>query len=290
MPSEVWTVKEALDWIVGYLDNKQIDNPRLSAQWLLSHATGLSRIEVYANFDKPLSMQERNILRDGVRRRASNEPLQYIVGEVGFRHIVCKVRKGVLIPRPETEVAVSELLREIGNVENPNVLDLCTGSGCIALSIACEHPSSHVVATDISSEAIALAEENAAELGVADRVEFIECDLACGVPSYYREEFDAIISNPPYIPTEILKNLPDEVSEFEPKLALDGGFDGLDVFRRIIATAADFLKPKGILVVELFEESLDAASEIAGAGGYDVLRLVNDMAGRPRVIVCVRKE
>ena len=192
--TNIWTIKAALDWTVGYLERKGDENPRLSAQWLLSEATGLSRIQLYANFERPLSLDERDVLRAYVTRRGKGEPLQYITGEVGFRHITVKVRPGVLIPRPETEVLVSEALAllpaapkrvaadsrlegedaaregseaqvegegasdEASAPEEPLELlaaDLCTGSGCIACSLAFEHPLVHVLATDIAPEAVA---------------------------------------------------------------------------------------------------------------------------------------
>ena len=226
-----WTVKSALDWTTEYLEGKGDENPLLSSQWLLGEATGLSRVQLYMNYDRPLSEDERGVLRDYVRRRGSGEPLQYITGEVAFRHITVKVRPGVLIPRPETEVLVSEVLAalptpgprdvawnpeaaeqereavaavkkalvEAGESVSPSentesnetaedvavggdfgrsssagmdetrksllVADLCTGSGCIACSLAYEHPDVRVIATDIASEAVALAKENAEALG-----------------------------------------------------------------------------------------------------------------------------
>ena len=243
MTDDVWTIKAALEWTQGYLARKGDENPRLSAEWLLAEATGLRRVELYVNFERPLSMEERDILRGYVSRRGAGEPLQYITGEVAFRHIAVKVRPGVLIPRPETEVLVSEALSllppagrrvardsQIGawegdllraaeaavgesgdgsdafsqvasaleeaggfssegveasgdsGAETLFVADLCTGSGCIACSIAYERPDARVIATDISPDAVALAGENAGALGLADRVRVVECDLAAGVP------------------------------------------------------------------------------------------------------------
>ncbi|MDR0514615.1 MAG: peptide chain release factor N(5)-glutamine methyltransferase, partial [Coriobacteriaceae bacterium] len=154
-----WTIKAALDWTSGYLGHKGDENPRLSAQWLLGAATGLTRIELYTRFDQPLTLSEREALRGMVARRGAGEPLQYITGEVGFRHIALKVRAGVLIPRPETEVLVSEALACLPMPAPEEVLiaDLCTGSGCVACSIATEYPHARVLATDIDPDAVALA-------------------------------------------------------------------------------------------------------------------------------------
>ena len=306
--NDIWTIQAALDWTVGYLERKGDENPRLSAQWLLSEATGLSRIELYANFEQPLSMEERDVLRAYVTRRGKGEPLQYITGEVGFRHITVKVRPGVLIPRPETEVLVSEALAllpaapkrvaqhawpeddlppvpwpegEAGEQrpertadqgvaedestpavasgepapEPPELLvaDLCTGSGCIACSVAYEHPLARVVATDIVPEAVALARDNVAALELGDRVEVLSCDLGEGVDPTLMGAFDLVVSNPPYVPTAVMDDIPREVAEFEPALALDGGADGLDVLRRLLPWCRRALKEGGGFAFELHE-------------------------------------
>ena len=360
---EVWTVKAALDWTCGYLERKGDENPRLSAQWLLSKACDLSRIELYVCADRPLSLDERAVLRGYVTRRGRGEPLQYITGEVGFRHITVRVRSGVLIPRPETEVLVSEVLAslpaprrprafdstisaqegaalldarlrdqgalpqeaasahadglaaehveaeaeakvgaeaeavteaEAGGrlgepVENPArgllVADICTGSGCIACSLAFEHADVRVVATDIAPEAVALARENARELGLDARVEVLECNLGDGVDASLLGRFDAVAANPPYIPTSVLADIPREVTDFEPACALDGGADGLSLFCPLAAWSLRALKPGGTFACELHEGHLDQAAALARDAGFCAVRVVNDLAGRPRVLV-----
>ncbi|WP_417144377.1 N5-glutamine methyltransferase family protein [Raoultibacter massiliensis] len=347
--NDTWTIQAALEWTVGYLERKGDENPRLSSQWLLSEATGLSRIELYAHFDKPLSMEEREVLREYVARRGAGEPLQYITGEVGFRHISVKVEPGVLIPRPETEVLVSEGLavlpappkriaadalasddllagaverseaaadgtadgaasmveedllaapdgkengaaRKAGSIGldgTPELLvaDLCTGTGCIACSIAYEHPETRVIATDIAPEAVALARKNAELLGLADRIEVIECSLGESVAAELIGSFDLVISNPPYIPTAVLADIPKEVSDFEPSLALDGGADGLDLFKPLVAWSVRALKPGAHMAVELHETCLDEAAAIARQAGFIAAKVVEDLAGRPRILV-----
>lgn len=367
--NDVWTIKAALDWTVGYLQRKGDANPRVSAEWLLSEATGLRRIELYTNLERPLSLDERDVLRGYVTRRGKGEPLQYITGEVGFRHIAVKVRPGVLIPRPETEVLVSEALALLPQAQRPRALDsrltldeaaslldaqalrsrvaagweandaagavpgdaapavseaaagaglddasggvsggssgtlgvssavvgpahsecllvadVCTGSGCIACSLAFEHPLVQVVATDLSPDAVALAVENASALGLADRVEVLACDLGQGVDSQLMGAFDLVVSNPPYIPSAVMEEIPREVADFEPALALDGGLDGLDLFRRLLPWCARALKPGGACAFELHETCLDAAAQLARAAGFSDVRIVNDLAGRPRVL------
>ncbi|WP_165171002.1 HemK/PrmC family methyltransferase [Adlercreutzia sp. ZJ242] len=357
---EIWTVKAALDWTCGYLERKGDENPRLSAQWLLSEACGLSRIELYMNAARPLSLDERAVLRGYVTRRGRGEPLQYITGEVGFRHITVRVRPGVLIPRPETEVLVSEVLAALpaparprafdstisaaegeelaaaqavralaaegeraaaegapsvgradeagaGEPAGPDpfasmpqkpqavgagellVADICTGSGCIACSLAYEHAGVRVVATDIAPEAVALARENAEALGLSDRVEVLQGNLGDAIDPRLAGAFDAVVSNPPYVPTDVLAQIPREVAAFEPALALDGGADGLDLFRPLSAWAHAALKPGGVLAVELHEGHLDQAAEVARAAGFADVRIVSDLAQRPRVLVAAKR-
>lgn len=295
MANDIWTVKELLDWCQGYLERHDDPNPRLSAQWLLAHATGLSRIEVYMNFDKPLSPAERDVLRDAVRRRGAGEPLQYIQGEAPFRHLMVKVRPGVLIPRPETEVLVEEALafideRAASEGRVIDVVDCCTGSGCIACSIATERLATHVTATDISPVAVEVAKENIAacegvrgegEPSVAERTEVFECDLFSALAD---ASADVIVSNPPYIPTAVMAELPQEVAAHEPELALEGGADGLDIFRRMLPEMKRVLRPGGAFACELHETCLDTAAELARTAGFDTVRIVNDLVGRPRIL------
>ena len=310
-------MKRILDWIEGYLAQHGDENPRVSAQWLVSEALGVSRMQLFLDAERPLTADERAVLRDWTRRRGAGEPLQYITGEAAFRHITVKVRPGVLIPRPETEVLVSEALALLpaapkpqdaldaevlrqyaeltsaednptgtGETESPSLLvaDICTGSGCIACSIASEHPRTRLISTDISPDAVALARENVERLGLDGRVDVIQCDLAESVDDALLGSFDLVVSNPPYVPTDVLAVIPSEVAEFEPALALDGGPDGLDVYRRLLDWCSRALKPGGALAFELHETCLeDAAAEAEYAGFVDV-RIVEDLAGRPRVL------
>ena len=262
-----------------------------------------------------------------------------------------KVRPGVLIPRPETEVLVSEALsllppagrrvardsqidawegdllraaeavvgesgdssdafsqvasalEEAGGftsegaeasgdsgAETLFVADLCTGSGCIACSIAYERPDARVIATDISPDAVALAGENAGALGLADRVRVVECDLAAGVPEAAIGKLHLVVSNPPYVPTAVMADIPQEVAAFEPALALEGGADGLDVFRREIEWCRRALRPGGGCAFELHETCLDEAASLARAAGFVDVRIVADLAGRPRVLTARKPE
>ena len=329
MTDEIWTAKRILEWIEGYLAQHGDENARVSAQWLVSEALGVSRMQLFLDGERPLTEDERATLRDWTRRRGAGEPLQYITGETSFRHITVKVRPGVLIPRPETEVLVSEalallpaapkpqdeldadLIRQFvelgGEVDNgdvahcpppdngdaarcpgerPSLLvaDICTGSGCIACSLAAEHPLAHVIATDISPDAVALAQENVSHLELEEQVEVIECDLAEGVDPSLMGTFDLVVSNPPYVPSAVLADIPAEVAEHEPALALDGGADGLDVFRRLVTWCTTALKPGGAFAFELHETCLDTAASEAQTVGFTDVRIIRDLANRPRVL------
>lgn len=284
MAPRVWTVKDALDWTVAYFEREGVEAPRRSAEWLLSAATGLSRVEVYAFHERPLTDEERTTLREGVRRRAAGEPLQYVTGEMPFRHLVVRVEPGVFIPRPETEVLVDVVLGALAGVEAPLVLEACTGSGCIACAIATERTDARVVATEISPRSAAVALDNVERLGVADRVRVVECDLFTDVPADLRGSVDLVVSNPPYIPSSDLPELPDEVLGHEPHLALDGGADGLDVVRRIAQEALDWLVPGGVIAMEIDETCGEAASKGVGEW-YQEVSVIRDLAGRDRVVV-----
>lgn len=304
--AEPWTIKRILDWTSGYLGRKGDEHPRLSAEWLLANVCGLSRVELYVNFDKPLEADELAAMRAAIERRAAGEPLQYVTGEMPFRHIVLRCEEGVLIPRPETEVLVDAALegvdaavgRRPAGEKDPDaalapvrVLEVGTGTGCIALSIASERPGTHVTATDLSPRAVALAMRNREALGLEERVELVECDLASGVSPELMGTFSVLVSNPPYIPTAVLASeVPAEVRDHEPALALDGGPDGLDVFRRLLELAPAALEPGGTLAVELFEGALDQAAELARAqGGWSLVEVREDLTHRPRVLVAVRE-
>jgi len=284
----VWTVKAALDWTTTFLTEKADEHPRRSAEWLLSAATGLSRVELYAYFDRPLTEGERAQLRDAVRRRAAGEPLQYVTGEVAFRHIIVKVRPGVLIPRPETEVLVDAVLPTIDAAIDARgealVADVCTGSGCIALAIAQERPAATVAAGDISTVAVEVAQENAARLSLSERVVTGEGDLFAALPAHLLGRLDVVVSNPPYVPSADVPDLPPEVAGFEPHLALDGGADGLAFYRRILADSREWLRPGGVLGVELDERMARIAAAEAEEW-YQQVRVVSDLAGRDRVVV-----
>jgi release factor glutamine methyltransferase len=292
-----WTCGSVLNWTRQHFEKLGDPHPRVTAEWLLSAVTGKSRIELYLSFDEPMTKPELDAMHAAIERRMAGEPLQYVTGEMPFRHIILKCEPGVLIPRPETEILVDEVLAVLGKMEaaDPDaekfrVLEIGTGTGCIALSIAQEDPKTAVVATDISQDAIRLAKRNREALGLEEAVDIVECDLVSGLDPEDEGAFSVVVSNPPYIPSSVMPQLPSEVAHFEPELALDGGADGLDVFRRILAEATPFLAPGGLLATELYEGHLDTAAELARETGlFSDVSVVNDLNNKPRVLLARKK-
>lgn len=279
MGQQVWTIGDTLAWCREYLAHHDDENPKLSAEWLLAAATELTRIELYMHFDRPLTMEERDVLRETLKRRGAGEPLQYISGEAAFRHIVVKTSRGVLIPRPETEVLVDVVLDGLAGADAPCVLEVGCGTGCIACSLAKE-AGAQVLATDISPEAVACAQANVEMLGLEELVEIVERDCVAGIVG----SFDCLVSNPPYIPTAELAELPHEIAGFEPRLALDGGSDGLAFFDRLITEALPLVKGGGLFACELHETCLEeAARRLREAGCVDV-KVTKDLVGRDRIV------
>lgn len=289
-----WTCKDILDWTTSYLERKGDEHPRISAQWLLCAVTGLSRVELYTHFDQPLSPDELAAMHKAIERRVAGEPLQYVTGDTAFRHIIVRCEPEVLIPRPETELLVDFVLDGLPRAADGTpmpalVLEVGTGTGCIACSLARERAKTHVVATDVSPAAIALAARNRDALHLVPYVDIAPGDLAGGVDPALMGHFEALVSNPPYIPSEVIPTLPHEVEGFEPHLALDGGQDGLDVYRRLLDLAPRALRPGGLFAVELFETTLDEAARLAREqGGWATVEVREDYTHRPRFLVARR--
>jgi len=291
--ADVWTVRRILDWTRDYLQKKGDEHPRLSAEWLIGDACGFSRIQIYTNFDHVLTPEELRVMHEGVVRRGRGEPLQYVTGEMPFRHIVLRCEPEVLIPRPETEVLVDAALEGVDAARAAGhaaqVLEVGSGTGCISCSVASERPGTHVTATDLSPAAVSLTQRNRDSLGLGRAVDVIRCDLASGVDEALMGTFDVLVSNPPYIPSAVVPTLPGEVRGFEPGLALDGGGDGLDVFRRILDLAPRALRPGGMLACELFETNVGMAADLCRAqGGWSAVEVREDLTHRPRILVAVR--
>ena len=408
MANEIWTIKRCLEWTKEYLAERGEEHPRLSAEWLLCAATGLARIDLYMRMDETLDASQLETMHAAVVRRAKGEPLQYITGSTQFRMIDVACAPGVLIPRPETEMLVEEVLNyldaevlspeaaarqrvelpwndeveqarkaeaaladerataerraanltaadeaalgsdvlgsrayaeeladreaeeaavraaEAEAVETPEpeldeygiaiedndqqttpaqnaaeanvsapaeprtarVLEVGCGTGCISLSLAWERRG-HVTctATDIEPRAIDLATKNRDALGLtSDEVAFSLTNLVSSIPREEWGTFDVLVSNPPYIPTDVMRSLPHEVKDFEPDLALEGGADGLGIFRRLLNAAPYMLRAGGLFACELYEGALDAAAELCRQAGLSDVRIVHDLTDRPRIV------
>lgn len=414
MANEIWTIKRCLEWTKEYLAEHGEEHPRLSAEWLLCAATGLARIDLYMRMDETLDAAQLETMHAAVVRRAKGEPLQYITGSTQFRMIDVACAPGVLIPRPETEMLVEEVLNYLdaevlspeaaarqrvelpwndeveqtrkaeaalaeerataerraanltaadeaalgsdvlgsrayaeeladreaeeaaaqaaeaeaaeaaepeldeygiaiegndqqttlvqdaaeANVPAPaepriaRVLEVGCGTGCISLSLARERRG-HVActATDIEPRAIDLATKNRDALGLtSDEVAFSLTNLVSSIPHDEWGTFDVLVSNPPYIPTDVMRSLPHEVKDFEPDLALEGGADGLDIFRRLLNAAPYMLRAGGLFACELYEGALDAAAELCRQAGLSDVRIVRDLTDRPRIVRAIVTE
>ena len=277
--TERWTVLKLLQWTADYFRDKGIESPRLDAELLLSATLELDRVALYVNFERPLIADELARYREKVRRRADREPLQYILGETEFWSLPFSVNPAVLIPRADTEVLVEEALKEIDGCSS--VLDVGTGSGAIAVALAHEKPEIKVTALDCSEDALEVARGNARRNGVVERVACLAGDLNSLPPG----PFDMIVSNPPYIPSRDWEQLMPEVRDHEPRLALDGGDDGLEAYRRIAVQALKILSPGGWLLVEVGIGQAAVVSALFKAAGLTEVVQRDDYAGIPRVVM-----
>lgn len=285
MASEAWTVRRLLAWTEDFLRKKGVEAARLEAQILLAHALGCPKIDLYVRHDEEPPEEKRTAFREMIRQRAEGMPVAYLVGYREFYSLPFGVTPAVLIPRPETETLVMVALKLLDPLPNPRVLDLGTGSGCIAVTLAARQKTAQVVAVDVSPDALAVASGNAARHGVADRVTFRQGDLFGPVAG---EAFDLVVSNPPYIAQSEFPALDHGVRDFEPRAALDGGPDGLAVYRRLAADVGLFLKPGGTVLVEIGATQAEAVRDLFGAQ-LEVGKTFPDGAGRPRVVAARRR-
>lgn len=244
-----WTIKSLLTWTTDFLAKKGVESPRLEAQLLLGHVLGCARIELVARSDEEPAEGERARFKELIRRRVAGWPAAYLVGQREFYLLPFEVTPAVLIPRPDTEALVLEALNRLKGRPAARVLDLGTGSGCIAVSVAHRCKGAAVTAVDVSPDALAVARRNAERHSVADRVAFLAGDLFAPLPA--GAAFDLIVSNPPYVTPGELAGLAPEVRDHEPRVALDGGPDGLAFYRRIAAEAGRWLARGGAVLVEV---------------------------------------
>ena len=278
-----WTIRDILAWTTDYFRNKGISTPRLDAEILLAHCLDRERIYLYLNLDRPLQSAERSRYRELVGRRASREPIALITGVKEFWSIPFRISPGVLIPRPETEVLVEAIIDQIGNLSAPRVLELGTGSGAVAVSVAKENQHVHILASDIDPPTLRIASLNALQAGVTGSIEFLAADLFSAIRP--GTTFDVICSNPPYVPRDLIPTLEPEVRDFEPHAALDGGPDGLDVIRELARQARHYLNEAGALVLEIGDGQDESVTQIlTGIGGFREILTLADLSGKPRVV------
>lgn len=283
---ESWTILRMILWSAEYLKNKGVETGRLDAEWLLAAALGVDRLQLYLKYDRPLSSEEREAFKPLLRRRAGREPLQYIIGRTGFRELELKTDPRVLIPRPETEVLVQEVL-DWASAGAESVWDMGTGAGAVALSLAAEGTWTRVVATDVSPEALSVAADNAERYDLGGHVEFREGSLF--EPLEEGERFDVIVSNPPYIAEGEKGELQPEVRDWEPPEALFAGADGLDVIRQLVAGAPKHLLSGGLLALECgLGQAEGIAADVQATGAFGAVRIRADLTGRPRFVTAER--
>ena len=288
---EIWTIKKLLGWVTGYFEEKVVDAPRLSAELLLCHVLGLERIQLYTLYDRVVDQQQLAQLRQLVKRAGEHEPIAYLVRRCEFYSLPLTITPDCLIPRPETEHLVERailFLRQRSGGQH--VLDLCTGSGCIAAAIAKNVNDAHIVATDISDAALKVAAANVEKLKLADKVRLLCGDLFDPIIEGLDEAwFDLIVSNPPYVSEAEYEGLDKNVKEYEPSHALLAGADGMDVYKRIAEEVDDFLKPDGRLMMEIGYAQGPAIGELLeNTGVFKTITIEKDFANNDRIAIATK--
>lgn len=282
------SIRDALSWGAQMLDQAGIENAPLDSEVLLRHVLDMERERLYMNTEALMSAGQDAKFRELVLRRSRREPVAYITGHKEFWSLDFVVTPAVLIPRPETELLVEVALQYVKKTGSVQILDLGTGSGAISVCLAKEKPSAKIVAVDISPIALDVARMNAERHGVANRIQFLSGDLFAPLKPL-REAIDLIVSNPPYIRTSELSTLAAEISNWEPMTALDGGADGIDACRRIIARGYEYLAPGGAIVLEIGADMAPAVAELfARIGSYSLASVYQDYAGKDRVIAAMK--
>jgi release factor glutamine methyltransferase len=302
-----WTIGKLIEWTRSFFEKKGIPQPRLEAEILLAHVLGIERIDLYMRYEQSADEAQRAAFRDLVRRRAEREPTRYLTGGCEFMSLAMKVTPACLIPRPETELLVEEVLRLAGAPRRPataaaveassaqapaplSVIDLCTGCGCIAVSLAVNLPHARVTATDISAEALEVARINAEAHGVAERVTLLQGDLYEPLDAADVQPADFLVANPPYVPEADWAGLEPEIREHEPRTALVSGPAGTEIVARILKGAPAYLRPGGWLLVEIGSEQGGAvAGQAAAVRGLTEARVVKDYAGLDRILMARRE-
>jgi len=250
----------------------------------LAHVLKTTKTGLYLSLHNYVIEQKRALLQELIERRSKGEPVAYLIGRKEFWSLTFEVSSAVMIPRPQTETLIDGAIKVFPAESSPSVFEIGTGSGAIAIALATELPRASIIATDVSSDALSLAEKNAASNGVRNSITFVEGDLFAAVKAN-QKSFDLIISNPPYIPTEEIPLLPPGIRDYEPRIALDGGFDGLEYYRQVVEQSHDYLKPGGCLILEVGNgQSQDVCTIISRTGGFSLPETLRDLSNIERVV------
>jgi len=284
-----WTIQKLLNWTTEYLTQKGVDSPRLSAELLLSSVLGLKRIELYTQYNKVVEEEHLAKLRDLVKRAGLHEPIAYLVGKTEFYSLEFEATPDCLIPRPETELLVQRSIELLRVRTGPHhVCDLCTGCGVIAIAVAKNVPDAKIIATDISAPALAVAARNVEKHGLQDRIELRQGDLFDPLIAEL-DQFDMIVCNPPYVSAAEYEALDKNVKDYEPRIALYAGEQGLDAYRRIAQRVAEFLRPDGILLLEIGHAQGPAVQELLQqTNAFETIKVEKDLSHRYRVVIAQR--
>ncbi|MGI8965203.1 MAG: peptide chain release factor N(5)-glutamine methyltransferase [Limisphaerales bacterium] len=287
------SVLEVIQRSAEFLAKKEVESPRLQVELLLAYLLKMPRLKLYLNFERILTESELNQLRELVKRRGNREPLQHLVGTTSFCGLELAVNDKVLIPRPETEILAErawKFLNELSTLtaQPTTALDFATGSGCLAIALATKCPTAQIHALDISREALILAKENAVRNHVEEKIQFYESDGFVELPKEIK--FKLIVANPPYISTAETQTLEPEVRNYDPKIALDGGADGLDFYRKLAKEAQEFLLPQGRLMLEFGEGQAKEIVKIFDEKNWRIEAIENDYSKRERFLITHRSD
>ena len=276
-----WRIIDVINWGVDYFENESLENPRLEIEIFLQHILDCKKIDLYINFENEVSSHDLNTLKGYIKRRLENEPSQYIVGKSNFYGRNFYVDNNVLIPRPETEILINACIEFLSMKDNPEIIDIGTGSGCIGITLAKEIPSSNVIAIDCSEKALAVAEKNAKNIGIKN-IDFVKSDF---LKQTIDLRADLLVSNPPYIPKEDISTLMADVKEYEPSKALTDNLDGLEFYRVFSKKFDPMIKIDGALIVEVGKDKHPLkAKKIFEQSGPVNVEMINDYNGDIRVL------
>ncbi len=278
-----WSIAKVLRFATEDFQSRGIEAARLEAELLLGSVLGLDRVRLIIDAARPLEAPELAQYRELIKRRRKGEPIAYILGQREFYGLSFRVDPRVLIPRPDTETLVeTALTRTLQRSMYGRALDLCTGSGCVAVAFAKARPCWRVCGLDLSADALSLAQDNAVRLGVAHNTYFVESDLFSALGE--ADRYDLITGNPPYIVSSEIDGLQPDIRDFEPRLALEGGCDGLEIIRRIVAGAPAHLQPGGVMALEVGDGQAEAVAALFDAQGFEDIELHKDYGGWQRVV------